>query len=126
MRKTIPFSPPSLPLAPQRSECADGVLRAHDLEIDTGARTVTRAGRPIRLTPREYTLLVFLMARRGRVVTRSLLWQQLCGGRVGPRSNMVDVYIRHLRNKIDDDFDRPLILTSRCWGYLLRGDDLPA
>jgi DNA-binding response OmpR family regulator len=124
MSNTNLLSPTSHPLSPKPAGDHGGVLRAYDLEIDTGTRTVTRAGRPIRLTQREYTLLVFLMTRRGRVVTRSLLWQQLCGGRVGPRSNMVDVYIRHLRNKIDVGFDPPLILTSRCWGYLLRGDDL--
>lgn len=126
MSATLPLSAMLHPSIPESTANAGGVLRAYDLEIDTVTRTVARAGRPVRLTPREYALLEFLTARRGKVVSRSLIWQQLCGGRVGPRSNMVDVYIRQLRVKIDDGFDLPLILTSRGWGYLLRGDEPPA
>jgi DNA-binding response OmpR family regulator len=99
------------------------VLRVYDLEIDTAARAVRRAGRPIRLTPREYALLEFLAFHRGRVVTRSMIWEHLYDEQDESTSNVVDVYIRYLRNKIDRGFDPPLILTRWGQGYLLRGGD---
>jgi two-component system, OmpR family, response regulator len=99
------------------------VLRAFDLEIDTAARTVKRSGQPIHLTPREYALLEFLAFHRGRVVTRSMIWEHLYDEQDENTSNVVDVYIRYLRNKIDKGFDPPLILTRWGEGYLLRGDE---
>jgi DNA-binding response OmpR family regulator len=101
----------------------DPVLRIHDLEIDTAARTVTRAGQVIPLTPREYALLEFLGFHAGRVVTRSMIWEHLYDEHDESTSNVVDVYIRYLRNKIDKGFDPPLILTRWGEGYLLRGED---
>jgi DNA-binding response OmpR family regulator len=101
----------------------DPVLRVHDLEIDTAARTVKRANHSIHLTPREYALLEFLAFHRGRVVTRSMIWEHLYDEHDENTSNVVDVYIRYLRNKIDKGFDPPLILTRWGEGYLLRGDD---
>jgi DNA-binding response OmpR family regulator len=101
----------------------DPVLRAYDLSIDTAARTVRRAGQPIHLTPREYALLEFLAFHRGKVVTRTMIWEHLYDEHDESTSNVVDVYIRYLRNKIDRGFDPPLILTRRGEGYLLRGDD---
>jgi DNA-binding response OmpR family regulator len=100
----------------------DPILRIHDLEIDTGARTVKRAGQPIHLTPREYALLQFLAFHQGRVVTRTKIWEHLYDEHDESTSNVVDVYIRYLRNKIDKGFDQPLILTRWGEGYLLRGD----
>jgi len=99
------------------------VLRAHDLEIDTAARTVKRAGRVIPLTPKEYALLEFLAFHRGKVATRSMIWEHLYDEQDESTSNVVDVYIRYLRNKIDKGFDPPLILTRWGEGYMLRGDD---
>jgi DNA-binding response OmpR family regulator len=105
----------------------DPVLRCHDLEIDTAARNVKRAGKPIHLTPREYALLEFLAFHRGKVVTRSMIWEHLYDEYDENTSNVVDVYIRYLRNKIDKEFDPPLILTRWGEGYMLRGeDDAPA
>jgi DNA-binding response OmpR family regulator len=101
----------------------DPVLRIHDLEIDTTARTVKRAGKPIHLTPREYALLQFLAFHPGRVVTRSMIWEHLYDEHDESTSNVVDVYIRYLRNKIDKGFDPPLILTRWGEGYLLRGEE---
>ena len=101
----------------------DPVIRVHDLEIDTVARTVKRAGKSIHLTPREYALLQFLAYHRGRVVTRSMIWEHLYDEYDENTSNVVDVYIRYLRNKIDKEFDPPLILTRWGEGYLLRGDE---
>ena len=100
----------------------DPVLRVHDLEIDTAARTVRRAGQMIHLTPREYALLEFLAFHRGRVVTRTMIWEHLYDEHDENTSNVVDVYIRYLRNKIDKGFDPPLILTRWGEGYLLRGE----
>jgi two-component system, OmpR family, response regulator len=101
----------------------DPVLRAYDLSIDTAARTVRRAGQPIHLTPREYALLEFLAFHRGKVVTRTMIWEHLYDEHDESTSNVVDVYIRYLRNKIDKGFDPPLILTRWGEGYLLRGDE---
>jgi DNA-binding response OmpR family regulator len=101
----------------------DPVIRVHDLEIDTAARTVKRAGQTIHLTPREYALLQFLAFHRGRVVSRTMIWEHLYDEHDENTSNVVDVYIRYLRNKIDKGFDPPLILTRWGEGYLLRGDE---
>ena len=101
----------------------DPVLRIYDLEIDTSARTVKRAGQSISLTPREYGLLEFLAFHRGKVATRSMIWEHLYDEQDESTSNVVDVYIRYLRNKIDKGFDLPLILTRWGEGYLLRGEE---
>ncbi len=101
----------------------DPVLRVQDLEIDTTARTVKRAGRPIHLTPREYALLEFLAYHRGKVVSRAMIWEHLYDEHDENTSNVVDVYIRYLRNKIDKGFEPPLILTRWGEGYLLRGEE---
>jgi len=101
----------------------DPVLRIHDLEIDTAARTVKRGGQIIQLTPREYSLLEFLAFHRGKVATRSMIWEHLYDEQDESTSNVVDVYIRYLRNKIDKGYDPPLILTRWGEGYMMRGDD---
>jgi DNA-binding response OmpR family regulator len=110
-------------LARRRHRRAPAVLRIHDLEIDTVARTVKRGGRTIRLTPREYALLELLITHRGRVVTRPMVREHVYDDSDAATSNVVDVYIRYLRNKIDKGFDPPLILTRWGQGYLLRPDD---
>lgn len=101
------------------------VIQVHDLEIDTSARAVRRAGRSIQLTPREYGLLEFLAFHQGKVVTRTMIWEHLWDEHNESTSNVVDVYIRYLRNKIDKGFDPPLILTRWGEGYLLRGPEEP-
>jgi DNA-binding response OmpR family regulator len=101
----------------------DPVIRVLDLEIDTATRTVKRGGQAIHLTPREYALLQFLAFHRGRVVSRTMIWEHLYDEHDENTSNVVDVYIRYLRNKIDKGFDPPLILTRWGEGYLLRGED---
>jgi DNA-binding response OmpR family regulator len=99
------------------------VLRVRDLEIDTAARTVRRGGKDIHLTPREYALLEFLAYHQGKVVSRPMIWEHLYDEEDENTSNVVDVYIRYLRNKIDKGFDQPLILTRWGEGYMLRGED---
>jgi DNA-binding response OmpR family regulator len=103
----------------------DPVLRCYDLEIDTAARTVRRAGQVVHLTPREYALLEFLAFHRGKVVTRSMIWEHLYDEYDENTSNVVDVYIRYLRNKVDKGFEPQLILTRWGEGYMLRADNDP-
>lgn len=98
-------------------------LRVADLELDLGTQTVKRSGQVIKLTPREFAVLEFLMRNCGRVVSRRVIWQHLYGERSGQTTNVIDVYIGYLRKKIDGGFDRPLILTRRGVGYLMQGDD---
>ncbi|HVS34372.1 MAG TPA: response regulator transcription factor [Gemmataceae bacterium] len=104
-------------------QAKDPVLRVHDLEIDTAARTVRRDGQMIHLTPREFALLQFLAFHRGKVVTRTMVWEHLYDEEDENTSNVVDVYIRYLRNKIDKGFATPLIMTRWGEGYMLRGDE---
>lgn len=101
----------------------DPVIRVHDLEIDTAARTVKRGDKWIHLTPREYALLEFLAFHRGKVVTRPMIWEHLYDEEDENTSNVVDVYIRYLRNKVDKNHETPLILTRWGEGYMLRGPD---
>jgi DNA-binding response OmpR family regulator len=104
----------------------DPLIRVHDLTLDTAARSVTRGGKKIGLTPREYALLEFLAFHAGSVVTRTMIWDHLYDEYDENTSNVVDVYIRYLRNKVDKGHDMPLILTKWGEGYMLRGvDDLP-
>ena len=99
------------------------LIKVHDLTLDTAARQVERGGQKVHLTPREYALLEFLAFHRGRVVTRTMIWEHLYDEYDENTSNVVDVYIRYLRNKIDKGFDPPLILTKWGEGYMIRGDD---
>ncbi|MFL5242049.1 MAG: response regulator transcription factor [Gemmataceae bacterium] len=101
----------------------DPILRIRDLEIDTAARSVKRAGQTIHLTPREYALLQFLAYHRGKVVSRTMIWEHLYDEYDENTSNVVDVYIRYLRNKIDKGFDPPLIVTRWGEGYQLLGEE---
>ena len=101
----------------------DPLIKVYDLTLDTAARRVERAGQSIHLTPREYALLEFLAFHRGKVVTRTMIWEHLYDEYDENTSNVVDVYIRYLRNKIDKGFEPPLILTRWGEGYMLRGDD---
>lgn len=101
----------------------DPVLRIHDLAIDTATHSVRRGGQLLHLSPREYSLLEFLAFHRGQVVSRSQIWEHLYDEQDESTSNVVDVYIRYLRNKIDKGFDPPLILTRWGEGYLLRGEE---
>ncbi len=107
----------------RQHQIKDPVIRVHDLEIDTAARLVRRGGQSIHLTPREYALLEFLAFHRGKVVTRTMIWEHLYDEYDESTSNVVDVYIRYLRTKLDKGFEMPLILTRWGEGYLLRGEN---
>lgn len=99
------------------------ILRTHDLEIDTGSRMVRRGGRILDLTVREYALLQLLAMHCGRVLSRNRIREHLYGGAEEMTSNVIDVYIRYLRTKVDRGFEPPLILTRWGQGYLLRDED---
>ncbi len=101
----------------------DPLIRVGDLTLDTAARTAVRGGQEIHLTPREYALLEFLAFHRGSVVSRTMIWDHLYDEYDENTSNVVDVYIRYLRNKIDKGFDVPLIMTRWGEGYMLRGEE---
>lgn len=98
---------------------AAGTIRVADLEIDTAAKTVHRGGRAISLSAREFGLLEYLALRTGEVVTRTDIWQHLYDENDETVSNVVDVYIGYLRNKIDRDHEVRLIHTRRGMGYML-------
>jgi DNA-binding response OmpR family regulator len=100
------------------------VLELFDLRIDLLLRTVERAGRSIMLTPREFGVLEYLATQRGKVVSRRSILDQVFGITDFHSSNVVDVYIRTLRQKIDRDHGIKLIETRRGYGYLLRSDGL--
>jgi DNA-binding response OmpR family regulator len=101
---------------------SDPVVRIADLEVDTVARSVRRAGHTVNLSAREYALLEYLIHRPGQIVTRTELWDHVYDFAAEPGSNVLDVYISHLRRKIDDGHPRKLIHTRRGHGYVL-GDE---
>jgi two-component system OmpR family response regulator len=107
----------------QGPEQAGGKLRVRDLEIDLSKHKVTRAGKPISLQPREFRLLEYLMRQQGRVVSRTMLLEQVWDYNFDPQTNVIDVHISRLRNKIDKGFDKPLLHTIRGAGYKLSDAD---
>ena len=94
-------------------------LHVGDLEMDLLSREVTRAGQAIDLKPREFRILEFLMRHTGQVVTRTMLLESVWDYHFDPQTNVVDVHISRLRQKIDAGFDRPLLHTVRGAGYRL-------
>lgn len=94
-------------------------LTAADLEIDLMRRRVSRAGRPIQLTAKEFTLLELLMRHQEEVLPRSMIASHVWDMNFDSNTNVIDVAIRRLRAKIDDAFDRKLIHTVRGMGYML-------
>ena len=105
-----------------RKLAQETVLEVGDLKMDLLARKVSRAGRPIDLRPQEYKLLEYLMRHAGEVVTRTMLFEGVWDFHFDPQTNVVDVHISRLRQKIDKGFDRPLIHTHRGGGYSIRAD----
>jgi two-component system, OmpR family, response regulator len=91
-----------------------------DLEVDLLTRAVRRAGRPIELLPREYRLLEYLMQHPGRVVTRTMLFEEVWGYHYDPQTNVIDVHIGRLRRKLEEGGLSQLIHTVRGSGYVLR------
>jgi two-component system copper resistance phosphate regulon response regulator CusR len=95
-------------------------VRVLDLELDLLRREASRSGEILNLTPQEFVLLEYLCRNAGRVVTRSMILDEVWGMRIQPDTNVVDVHIYRLRGKVDTDGRRPLIRTLRGVGYVLK------
>jgi len=94
-------------------------LKVADLTINTASHTVTRGGQRIELTAKEYSLLEFFVLRADRLVSRGEIAEHVWDENFDPFSNIIDVYVRRLRKKIDEGFAPPLIRTRRGEGYIL-------
>lgn len=106
----------------RRSEArvsADPKIIVGDLEIDPLARQVRRAGRKIELKPREYLLLEYFARNHGRIITRTMLLEQVWNYHFDPGTNVIDVHVSRLRRKLDSEFERPMLQTVRGAGYML-------
>ena len=97
-----------------------GVLEADDLVLNPATREVTRGGQPIELTVKEYALLEYLMRNAGRVLTRPMIAEHVWNQDFDTYTNVIDVYMSYLRNKIDKNHARKLIHTIRGSGYVLK------
>jgi DNA-binding response OmpR family regulator len=106
-------------LVRRKYETKSPVIQVSDLQIDTTARSVSRAGERVDLSAREYALLEFMALRVGQVVTRTDIWEHVYDDASTAESNVVDVFIAHLRRKIERDGLPRLIHTRRGIGYQL-------
>jgi two-component system OmpR family response regulator len=97
-------------------------LTVADLELDLLSRQVKRAGQKIDLQPREFRLLEYLMRHAGQVVTRTMLLEGVWDYHFDPQTNVIDVHVSRLRQKVDKPFPTPLIHTVRNAGYMLRAE----
>jgi two-component system OmpR family response regulator len=95
-------------------------LTVADLEMELLSRTVRRAGQKIDLQPREFRLLEYMMRHAGQVVTRTMLLEGVWDYHFDPQTNVIDVHVSRLRQKIDKPFPTPLLHTVRNSGYMLR------
>jgi DNA-binding response OmpR family regulator len=95
-------------------------LVAGELSLDLLSREVTRSGKKIDLQPREFSLLEYLMRNSGRIVSKTMIIEHVWGYNFDPQTNVVDVLVSRLRNKLDREFDKKLIHTHRGLGYALK------
>jgi two-component system copper resistance phosphate regulon response regulator CusR len=108
-------------LSRRAREVRPPTLRVSDLVLNTSDHSVSRAGRTILLTAKEYALLEFFMIRAGTVLSREAISEHVWDENFDPFSNTIDVYVRRLRRKIDEGFGTSLIQTRRGEGYILTG-----
>jgi two-component system copper resistance phosphate regulon response regulator CusR len=99
------------------------ILKLLDLEVDLLRRRVTRSGKRIDLTAKEFALLELLLRRRGEVLSKSLIASQVWDMNFDSDTNVIEVAVRRLRAKIDDEFEPKLIQTARGMGYLIDAPD---
>ncbi len=102
---------------------AQTTLEVGDLHVDLLSRKAVRGARPIALQPQEFKLLEYLMRHAGQVVTRTMLLENVWDYHFDPQTNVVDVHISKLRQKIESDSERPLLRTVRNAGYMLTADE---
>lgn len=105
---------------------APTVLIAADLRLDPATHQVTRGGKRIDLTSKEYALLEFLLRRRDQVLSRAVIAQHVWGVDYDTFTNVIDVYVNYLRKKIDSGFEPKLIHTVRGFGYVLKEEPPPS
>ena len=98
------------------------ILKIQDLQLDTVTHKAKRADRAIELTGKEYALLEYLMRNVNRVLTRTILSEHIWNYNFDTGTNVVDVYVNHLRSKIDDGFEKKLLFTVRGVGYVLKDE----
>ena len=101
------------------AQAGTSVLRIADLEMHLTTRRVTRGGRQIELTPKEFSLLEYLLRNQGQVLTRTMIAEHVWDQHFDTFSNVIDVYIRYVRTKVDSGIDLKLIHTVRGVGYIL-------
>ncbi|HUD49243.1 MAG TPA: winged helix-turn-helix domain-containing protein [Candidatus Baltobacteraceae bacterium] len=101
------------------------ILRIGDLEINRQEQRATRAGKRIDLTPREFRLLEYLAANAGKVMSRAMITENVWDQSFQGLTNLVDVYVRHLRNKVDDQNSEKLIRNVRGVGYSISDQEEP-
>lgn len=102
-----------------QAQAVETVMTLGDLTVDMLAHRVTRAGKPVALQPREFKLLVYLLRHANQVVTRTMLLENVWDYHFDPQTNVIDVHISKLRQKIDAGFAVPLLRTVRNAGYML-------
>ncbi len=107
----------------KKSGQSSNLLSVGDLTLDLGTHTVVRDGQPISLSSREFALLRYLAMNQGMILSRDQIEQHIWNYDYEGSSNMIDVYIRYLRKKIDDPFEKKLIHTVRGAGYVLREEE---
>lgn len=107
----------------RQSEVRNPVLKLDDLVMDTASKTVQRGGKKLLLTSKEYALLEYLLRHQGQTLTRSQISDHVWNFDFDYDSNIVDMYIRYLRNKVDKPFPNKLIHTVRGFGYAMRCGD---
>jgi DNA-binding response OmpR family regulator len=110
----------------RRGQPAPERLQVADLTLDCIRRKVTRAAEPIDLAPKEFGILEYMMRNKGRPLSRTMIVEHVWDMDYGGLTNIVDVYIRHLRSKIDDRFPQKLIQTVRGIGYMIEAPDKAA
>ena len=108
-------------LRKQQKESTDDILKAGDLTVDKLHHTIERAGAPVDLTKQEFELLIYLLENKGLVLTRDQILENVWGFDYFGETNVVDVYISYLRNKIDKAYEKKLITTIRGIGYSIKG-----
>lgn len=109
----------------RRGDMLPTVLRVGNLELDTLRHRVTRAGRELKLTSREYALLEFLMRHTNEVVTRTMISEHVWEHDFDSLTNVIDVHVARLRRKVDDDFPTKLLQTIHGKGYILQAPGKP-
>lgn len=119
-----PFAPEELlarveVLLRRKDAIASTRLKVGELELDLLTQKVTRQGINLNLQPREFRLLEYLMKHAGQIVTRTMLLENVWEYHFDPQTNVIDVHVSRLRQKIDKDFERPLLMTIRGAGYTL-------